>query len=115
LPYKIIGGKYMNRADLTIDLAAELGISKKQAKDAVTLIFDQIAKGMVSEGKVTIVDFGSFMAVHKPARPARNPRTGEAVTVPARIVPKFKAAKALKALVRNADVPEESAPEEPTE
>ena len=90
----------MNRADLTIDLAAELGISKKQAKDAVALIFDSIAKGMVSEGKVTVVDFGSFMAVRKPARTARNPKTGASVAVPERIVPKFKAARALKTLIK---------------
>jgi DNA-binding protein HU-beta len=99
----------MNRADLTIDLAAELGISKKQAKDAVTLIFDQIAKGMIADGKVTVVDFGSFMAVRKPARNARNPKTGASVTVPERVVPKFKAAKALKTLIKEAVVSDEPA------
>ena len=91
----------MNKADLVSDLSAELGISKKQAKDAVSLIFDNIVDGMIKEGKVTVVDFGSFMALHKPPRPARNPRTGETVEVPARVVPRFKASKSLKEKIKS--------------
>jgi len=90
----------MNKADLVVDLAAELGISKTQAKNAVSIIFSRITDGMINEGKVTVVDFGSFIAVNKPARTARNPRTGESVEVPERIVPRFKAARALKELVK---------------
>lgn len=44
-------------------------------------------------GKVTLIGFGSFKRVTKPARTARNPRTGEAVAVPARETITFKAAK----------------------
>jgi len=46
-----------------------------------------------NEGKLTLTGFGSFKRVTKPARTARNPRTREAVYVPAREAIIFKAAK----------------------
>ena len=39
---------------------------------------------------------GTFEVKNRPARPRRNPRTGEAVSIPASTVPPFKAAKSLR-------------------
>ena len=44
-----------------------------------------IVKGLKEEGKVTLTGFCTFNAVHKDAKVGRNPRTGEAVQIPARV------------------------------
>ena len=43
--------------------------------------------------------FGSFKVKERRSRKARNPRTGDAVAVPSKLVPYFKASNELKALV----------------
>ena len=55
---------------------------------------------MAQGNDVDIAGFGKFSGNMRAARTARNPRTGEAVAVPAMRVPKFKAGKALKDKVR---------------
>ena len=45
---------------------------------------------------MTLVGFGTFAVTDRAARTGRNPRTGEAITIPASKNPKFKAGKALK-------------------
>jgi DNA-binding protein HU-beta len=46
--------------------------------------------------KVTLVGFGSFEARERQAREGRNPKTGEAMTIPATKVPAFSAGKLFK-------------------
>jgi len=62
---------------------------------ALTIITEQLASG----SSVTLQSFGTFEVREHAATTARNPRTGEAVSVPAKKVPAFKAAKALKEAV----------------
>jgi DNA-binding protein HU-beta len=45
---------------------------------------------------VKIVGFGTFVVTDRAAGEARNPRTGEKVTVPASKTPKFRAGAGLK-------------------
>lgn len=62
---------------------------------ALTIITEQLAAGE----PVTLQGFGTFEVREHAATTARNPRTGEAVTVPAKRVPAFKPAKSLKETV----------------
>ena len=62
---------------------------------ALTIISEQLAAGE----PVTLQGFGTFEVREHAATTARNPRTGEAVTVPAKRVPAFKPAKSLKETV----------------
>ena len=57
---------------------------------------------MIEDGKVQIVGFGTFEVKDRPERDARNPQTGETITVKACKTPKFKAGKALKEAVNEA-------------
>lgn len=66
---------------------------------AVSEILNAVAKSLVVGGRVEIRGFGSFALNHRPARVARNPKTGEKVAVPAKYVPHFKAGKELRDLV----------------
>lgn len=59
---------------------------------ALTIITEQLASG----SSVTLQGFGTFEVREHAATTARNPRTGESVSVPAKRVPAFKAAKSLK-------------------
>lgn len=65
-------------------------ISKITASALGEEIRRRVAEG---NGKFTMIGTGSFKMVEKAARTARNPRTGEAVQVPAKTVLTFKASK----------------------
>ena len=86
----------MNKAELIDTVAAEAGLSKSDAASAVDAVFSTITKSLAGGNAVTLVGFGTFGVTDRAARPGRNPRTGEAITIPASKNPKFKAGKALK-------------------
>ncbi len=73
--------------------------TKVQATEIVESIFNMIAKEMAKCGAVDIAGFGKFIGKEKPARMARNPKTGESVKVAASRVAKFRASKPLKEMV----------------
>jgi DNA-binding protein HU-beta len=85
----------VTKSDLAAELAERVGnISKPTAEAAITALFQGI-KGQVEAGKtVNITGFGRFAMVDRPAREARNPRTGETIQIAAKRSLKFKAAKA---------------------
>lgn len=90
----------MNKTGLVDVVYEKMGGTKKSAEDLVNLVFDTIAQELKNSGEVTIAGFGSFIVKHRKEREARNPRTGEAVHVPATKAPKFRAGKGLKEVVR---------------
>jgi DNA-binding protein HU-beta len=89
----------MNKTELVNFVAEDLGTTKADANQMVNAVLDAILEGLRTEGKVQLVGFGTFSAVDRAERQAHNPQTGEAITVPAKTVPKFKAGKTMKALV----------------
>ena len=92
--------KNMNKADIISKVHEVLGTTKADAERAVDAVFGNIEGAMKDGAQVSIAGFGIFEAKMRAAREARNPRTGEAVHVPAMRVPKFRAAKALKDAVK---------------
>ena len=90
----------MNKADIISKVHEVLGTTKAEAERAVDTVFSSIEGEMKSGGSVSVAGFGIFEAKLRAKREARNPRTGETVTVPAMRVPKFRAAKALKDAVK---------------
>ena len=90
----------MNKASLVEKVHGVLGGTKVQAEEVVETIFGSITDTIKGGEEVSIAGFGIFAAKDRAARTARNPRTGEPITVPAMRVPKFRAAKALKDAVR---------------
>jgi DNA-binding protein HU-beta len=74
--------------------------SKAAAERTVTEIFE-IIKTEVAEGRdVAVAKFGTFYAFDKAATTAINPATKEKINVPAKRVPKFRAAEAFKKAVQ---------------
>jgi integration host factor subunit beta len=62
----------------------------------VNMIIENICKALSEGDKVELRGFGSFKVKSRNPRKARNPRTGESVDVPAKLVPFFKASNELK-------------------
>jgi nucleoid DNA-binding protein len=62
----------------------------------VDCFLDAITTALRNKDRVTVIGFGTFKVSNRNARTGRNPKTGEAVTIEARNVPKFTVGKALK-------------------
>jgi len=91
----------MNKAELIDVLATKLGLSKKQAEDAVNLTFETIIHVLKAGGEVTVTGFGAFEARIRKGRLGVNPRNPtEHIQIPSVRVPKFKAGKTLKDALR---------------
>jgi len=86
----------MNKNDLVSAVASSTGMSKVDSAGAVEGVFDAISGALSSGGDVRIVGFGTFSVVNRKATTGRNPRTGQAIQIPASKQPKFKAGKGLK-------------------
>lgn len=74
-------------------------ITKAAAKRAFKCTFDTIAEELKNGGKVTIPGFGTFSCSDVKEHKGKNPQTGEEMTIPAHIAPKFKASSSLKSAV----------------
>ena len=86
----------MSKTDLVNYIAEETGLTKADATRALDAVIGGITKGLKEEGKVTLTGFCTFTAKAKEAKVGRNPRTGEAVNIPARTAVDVKAGSKLK-------------------
>lgn len=90
----------MNKQGLVDVVHEKLGGTKTSAEEVVDLMLSSIVNTLKKGEEVSIAGLGIFSVKARAARTARNPKTGEAVNVPAMNVPKFRAAKALKDAVK---------------
>lgn len=86
----------MNKSELVDAVSSESDLSKADAGRAVDAVIVAITKALKSGQDVTLVGFGTFTVRTRGARTGRNPRTNEAINIPASKNPAFKAGKALK-------------------
>ncbi len=86
----------MNKSELIVALAQKADISKKDAEKAISAFIDVVTETLKAGGKVQLVGFGTFESKERPARVARNPRTGEEITIEASKTASFRVGKALK-------------------
>ena len=86
----------MNKGELVAALAAKTELSKKDSEAALNALIDVIGETIAKGEKVQLIGFGTFDVKKRPARTARNPRTGAEIKIKASKAPSFKAGKALK-------------------
>ena len=86
----------MNKVELINAVAKKTGLSKKDADKAVAAVIGSIEDALKAGEKVQLIGFGTFEVKDRPARVARNPRTGAEIKIAASKAPAFKAGKALK-------------------
>ncbi|MFM2057156.1 MAG: integration host factor subunit beta [Pseudomonadota bacterium] len=99
----------MTRSDLVAMLAERFGqLSHRDAEFAVKTMLDAMSDALARGHRIEIRGFGSFSITRRPPRVGRNPRSGEQVIIPEKLVPHFKPGKALRESV-DAAAPDESA------
>ncbi|HIT69869.1 MAG TPA: HU family DNA-binding protein [Candidatus Aphodomonas merdavium] len=86
----------MNKSELCAEIAAKTGLTKKDAEKFTGAFVETVVESMKKGDRVQIVGFGSFEVRERPARTARNPRTGETISIEASKAPVFKAGKTFR-------------------
>jgi nucleoid DNA-binding protein len=80
----------MTKKEIAKKISEQSGITVLLALEAVQMVFDGILETLVDEGRIELRDFGVFAVKRRRPRKARNPRTGETISVPERSVVTFK-------------------------
>lgn len=89
----------LTKADLSEHLNEVVGLNKREAKELVELLFDELRGSLIEGEPVRLSGFGNFELRDKNERPGRNPKTGEEVPVSARRVVTFRAGQKLRSQV----------------
>ena len=90
----------MTKSELVEKLSTHsVSLNKKDAEVVVNTIFNSIGDALVGGDRVEIRGFGSFSIRERDARQARNPKSGEVVSIPAKKTPFFKTGKELRTRV----------------
>lgn len=89
----------LTKADMAEKLHDDLGLNKREAKELVEMLFEEIREALQDEEQVKLSGFGNFDLRDKSERPGRNPKTGEEIPISARRVVTFKPGQKLKARV----------------
>ncbi len=69
---------------------------QRDIEQVVNAILDRISDALAQGRRVELRGFGTFTVKKREARTGRNPRTGEAVSISEKVVPVFKAGKAMR-------------------
>ena len=89
----------LTKADMAEKLFEELGLNKREAKELVEMLFEQIRSALENGKQVKLSGFGNFDLRDKNQRPGRNPKTGEEIPISERRVVTFRPGQKLKARV----------------
>ncbi len=87
----------ITKSEMIDMLAAEQPqLAYRDVELAVKGLLDRMAEALAEGERIEVRGFGSFSLHYRPARVGRNPKTGDAVTVPDKHVPHFKPGKELR-------------------
>jgi DNA-binding protein HU-beta len=89
----------VNKRDLVGKIAVDAHLTRAQAARALDALVQGIQSTLARGGRVTISGFGSFGVIHRKARTVRNPRSGRAMEVEAKRVPRFAPGAELKTAI----------------
>ena len=89
----------MNKSQLIEKISEKANITKKKAETVVNIVFDAMTKALLSNDRIEIRGFGSFVNKEYGSYQGRNPRTGDTISVSPKRLPFFKVGKELKELV----------------
>lgn len=91
----------MNKAELIKSIAEKADIPNTEATKVLNVFLETITETLQNGESLVLVGFGSFDVKARAARTARNLKTGEPMTIPAKKAPVFKPGKGLKEAVNN--------------
>ena len=90
----------VTKKEIVKQISDEIGLTQLKTKEIVQKTLNAIIQTLVSEGRIELRNFGVFEVKVRAPRKARNPRTGDKVSVPAKNVVTFKPGKEMEELVR---------------
>ena len=90
----------MTKKEIVKKISEDIGLTQLKTKDIVQRTLDAIIDTLVREGRIELRNFGVFEVKRRAPRKARNPRTGDKVSVPSKNVVTFKPGKEMEELVR---------------
>ena len=88
--------KKLMKDDIISSVVDKTGLSKKDAGAAVEAFTSTVQDALKKGDSIGLIGFGTFEVRTRAAREGRNPQTGEALKIPKKKVPAFKAGKKLK-------------------
>lgn len=94
----------MTKKEIVKAIADEIGLTQLKTKEIVQKTFDAIIDALVQGRRIELRNFGVFEVKERAARKARNPRTGQRVHVPAKLVVTFKPGKEMEERVRQLQI-----------
>lgn len=100
----------MNRSELVKAVAERAGGEEAVARRHVDALFEAVMEAVSAGERVVVTGFGAFDRSSRPARSARNPRTGAPVEVPAALVPTFRFGQTFRNRVAQSTAPADAAP-----
>jgi DNA-binding protein HU-beta len=86
----------VNKVELVSSIAKSSGLKNAEAELALEAFIASVSNALKSGDEVRLLGFGTFSATKRPATEGRNPRTGEKIAIPAKVIPKFRPGKQLK-------------------
>ncbi len=90
----------MNKSELINELSEETAFSKKDVTRVIDSLIRVVGRTLKKGEKVSLTGFGAFWLSRRPARKGINPSTKERINLPAVTVPRFKAGKNLREVVK---------------
>lgn len=90
----------MTKKDIIKSIADRIGLTQVQTRHVVQGTFDAITDTLAKEGKIQLRNFGVFEVKTRKARKARNPKTGEEVSVPEKRVVVFKPGREMSEVIK---------------
>src|SRR5438132_801822 len=93
-------GKPLTKSQIAASIAEQTGITKKTATEILEHLADLAYKN--AKNSFTLPGIGKLVLVNRKARVGRNPATGQAITIAAKKVVKFRVAKGAKDAVLRA-------------
>ncbi len=92
--------KTVSKADLVGIVADETGLKKKDVKDVMDAMLEQVSVNLDKGAKVQLTGFGTFEVRARKARTGVKPGTTEKIKIPSSKYPAFKPGKGLKERVK---------------
>lgn len=88
--------KRLIKEDIISEVCRDTRQPRYVVDEIVNATLNNITLALSQGSEVVFAGFGTFEPKRRAARTGRNPHTNEAVPIPARVVPSFKAGKHLK-------------------
>ena len=92
-----MAGKKFTKSDMVDALYEKTGMSRTEIRGAIDLLIDEMKDALIRRQVIELRGFGTFeVKIRKARKSARNPRTGETITIKSHGVVSFRSGRELK-------------------